>query len=344
MKSLTRTLTSGLLGAIVLVAGLSSAPAMSQEDVADFYDDKTVTVVIRSTPGGGYDFYGRLIARHLGKHLPGNPEVIAVNRPGAGGLVATNYMYNRAPKDGTEILIPAREYALTDRLGARGVRYDTLEMPALGSVSQATRVWLAGPDVPVDNLEDLSNFREKTGRDFRFAVSGKGAGSYQMARLLQEGGYPVEIIVGYEGTSDQTLAVLRGEADGTINTYTSAIDTIEDEGFKVFTKLGTHPAVADVKSITEGLSGNEKQLAEVLGRLIKVGRPFVTAPGVPEERLAALREAFRKVVHDPEAQEEAKRAERSLEGYVSAEEMTEAYQRLFDAPDEVLELLRTDTE
>lgn len=342
MKRFANSLATGFCSVVMLVTGLGLSPvAMSEEnsDVAKFYDGKTVSVVIRSTPGGGYDFYGRLIARHLGKYIPGNPDVIAVNRPGAGGLVATNYMFNRAPKDGTEILIPARELAISERLGAEGVRYKTLEMPAIGSVSKSTRVWVAGPDVPVDSLEDLQNFRKEHGRDFRFVVSGKGAGSYQMAMLLKESGYPVELITGYEGTSDQALAILRGEADGTVNTYASAKDTIDDEGFKVITKLGDDPAVSDVESVISGLEGKEKQLAEVMEGQMKVGRPFFTAPGVPEDRLAALREAFRKVVEDPQAAEEAERADRPWGDYTSAEEMKEAYQKLFDAPDEVIELL-----
>lgn len=340
-----RTGIGGIFAAAMLVTGLASSPvALSQDNdsVADFYDGKTVSVVIRSTAGGGYDFYGRLIARHIGKYIPGNPEVIAVNRPGAGGLVATNYMFNRAPKDGTEILIPARELAVSERLGGDEIRYETLKFEPLGSVSRSTRVWLAGPDVPVDNLEDLKNYRENHGEDFSFAVSGQSAGSYQLAMMLQESGYPVKIITGYEGTSDQTLAVLRGEAQGTINTYGSAIGQIEDEGFKVITKLGSHPDIAQVDSIKDGLTGTWLQVAEVLEGQMNVGRPFFTAPGVPEERVAALQEAFRKVVEDPQAAEEAKRAGRPWGDYTSPEEMTDAYQKLFDAPDEVVERLGTE--
>jgi tripartite-type tricarboxylate transporter receptor subunit TctC len=343
MKSPTSTLVGGILGVAILAAGLPAAPAASasQHD-KNFYDGKTVTVVIRSGPGGGNDFYGRLVARHLGKYIPGKPKVIAVNRPGGGGLVATNYMYEQAPKDGTEILLASRELGIPERLGAAGVRYKTLEMPAIGSVANATRVWLAGPEVPVDNLEDLANFRKKTGRDFRFVVSGKGAGSYQLAMLLQEAGYPVQVITGYDGTSDQALAILRGEADGTVNTYGSAKKTIEDEGFKVITKLGNDPDLTDVEAVHQGLNGQQRELAEVLGGLMTLGRPFFTAPGTPPERVAILQEAFRKVVEDPQAQAEAARAGRGWGSYTSSEEMSEIYQKFFTAPDEVIEQLSSD--
>jgi tripartite-type tricarboxylate transporter receptor subunit TctC len=337
----------GFLFAItMLVFGASSfsSSALAQDNsaVADFYKGKTVSVVIRSTPGGGYDYYGRLIARHIGKYIPGNPEVIAVNRPGAGGLVATNYMFNRAPKDGTEILIPARELAVSERLGGDEIRYKTLEFGPLGSVSKSTRVWLAGPDVPVNNLEDLKNYRKNHGRDFSFAVSGQSAGSYQLALMLQESGYPVKIITGYEGTSDQTLAVLRDEAQGTINTYGSALDQIEGEGFKVITRLGSHPDIDNIENVKGGLTGKWLQVAEVLEGQMLVGRPFFAPPGVPADRLAALQEAFYKVVQDPQAAEEAKRAGRPWGDYASPAEMTDAYEKLFAAPDEVVELLGTE--
>jgi tripartite-type tricarboxylate transporter receptor subunit TctC len=336
MKSFTNTLIGGMLGAALLVA----APAVSAaSNDKNFYDGKTVRVVIRSGPGGGYDFYGRLIARHLGKYIPGKPEVIAVNRPGGGGLVATNYMYEQAPKDGTEILIAARELALSERLGAAGVRYKTLEMPAIGSAASATRVWVAGPDVPVDNLKDLANFRKKTGRDFRFVVSGKGAGSYQMATLLEQAGYPVQVLTGFESTPEQIITVLRGEGDAMVNTYSSAKDSIEDEGFKVITKLGNEPAVADVEDIRQALTGKYRSLANVLAAPLVAGRPFFTAPGTPPERVAILREAFRKALEDPQLQAEAKRADRPV-GYTGPEEMTELYREILNAPEEVIEQFR----
>jgi len=340
MKCLIKHLISGSLGFALLIGALVFTSAASAEEQSkSFYEGKTVTVVIRSAAGGGYDFYGRLIARHIGKYLPGEPNVIAVNRPGAGGMVATNYMYSRAPKDGTEIFIAARELGVPERLEAPGVRYKTLEMPPIGSVSQVARVWLAGPDVPVSNLEDLAGFRDKTGRDFRFAVSGKGAGSYQLAMMLKEAGYPVKVITGYEGTSEQNLAILRGEADGNIDVYTNATDAIEDEEFKVITKLGDHPDLANVKSFRQAVDGKGQQVAEVLDGLLRLGRPFFTAPGVPPEQLASLREAFRKVVEDPAAQDEAQRAGRPWGGYTGPEEMTAIYRNFFEVPIEVVEML-----
>lgn len=321
------------LSALVGLGSVATGVAEAQEN---FYEGKTLSVVIRSTPGGGYDAYGRLIARHIGKYIPGNPEVIAVNRPGAGGLVAANYMYEQAPSDGTEILIPARELPLAERTGADGVRYKTLEMPAIGSASSSTRVWITNEGSQVKSLQDLNEFAERNGRNFRFGVSGQGAGSWQMVVLLKEAGYPVDIVTGYEGTAEQNLAMLRGEVDGSSNTYDSVQDQIRDEGFVVFAKLGNHPDLADMQDVREGLIGDQRALAAVLSAPLIAGRPFVTAPGTPEDRVEILREAFRQALQDPQLLAEAEQAGRAI-GHTSPEEMTELYEEILNAPDSVIQ-------
>jgi tripartite-type tricarboxylate transporter receptor subunit TctC len=339
MRSLTNTLIGGVASVAMLVAGLSaSSTALAAKNAS--FEGETVSVIIRSSPGGGYDFHGRLIARHLGKYLPGNPDVIAVNRPGAGGAVAANYLYAQAPKDGTEIAILSRELPLAERLGERAVRYKTLEMPPIGSSASSTRVWVAGPDVPVNNLEDLANFRKKTGRDFRFVVSGKGAGSYQMANLLKQAGYPVQVLTGFESTPEQSIAVLRGEGDGMVNTYASVEDSLK-EGFKIFTKLGSSndDEIGNIKDLRQDLSGDMRALTNVLAAPLVAGRPFFAPPGTPPERLAALQEAFRKALQDPQLQAEAKKAGEDI-NYTGPKDMTETYREILNAPDKVIEQFR----
>ena len=323
----------GLTTLALLIAAFPGGVTVAQDQ--PYFEGKTISVVIRSTPGGGYDFYGRLIARYLGKYIPGNPSVIAVNRPGAGGLVATNYMYEQAPSDGTEILITSRELALAERLGSDGVRYKTLEMPAIGSAASVTRVWLSGPDSPVKRLDDLAEYDGT----FRFAVSGRGAGSYQLVELLQVAGYPVQNVTGYEGTGDQVLAVLRGEADGSNHSYGSAFDIINDEGFNVVAKMGNHPAVADADDVRDFLTGDNLALANVLAAPLIAGRPFFTAPGTPDEVVEILRQGFRDAIADPELVAEAERADRAV-AYTSPAEMTELYEQILAAPDYVVETFR----
>lgn len=330
VKNLVKTL--GAVGLAALIGTGSSALAESNEVS---FEGKTVNINIRSTPGGGYDFHGRLLARHLGKYLPGNPNVIAINRPGGGGVVAANYLYNQAAKDGTEILVAARELALAERLGGAGIRYKTLEMPILGSPVSDTRVLLAGPDSKIRNLADLKNLD----REFLFATSGMGAGSTQFVQLLQQAGYPVKIITGYEGTSDQLLAVLRGEVDGFSGTYPSQADLIDDENLVVVSKIGNHPDLAGTDDVREVLTGEFRSLASILATPLIAGRPFFTAPGTPPEVVAVLQEAFRKTVQDEQYIEELTRSG-DVVGYSNPEEIGVLYREIFDAPDHVVQLFK----
>lgn len=326
VKNLAKTL--GAVGLAALIGTGSSALADSNEVS---FEGKQVTVSIRSTPGGGYDFHGRLVARHLGKYLPGNPEVIAVNRPGGGGIVAANYLYNQAKKDGTDILIAARELALAERLGSAGIRYKTLEMPVLGSPVSDSRVLLTGPDSPVKNLADLKNLD----RDFLFATSGMGAGSTQFIQLLEQAGYPVKIVTGYEGTSDQLLATLRGEVDGFSGTYPSQADLIEDENLGIVSKIGNHPDLAKTDDVRDALTGEFRSMANILATPLIAGRPFFTAPGTPEEVVAVLQDAFRKTVNDEDYLKELERSG-DVVGYSAPDEIAVLYREIFDAPDHVV--------
>lgn len=322
---------SAILPALILAMGLT---AVTQTVVADdnFYQGKTLSVVIRSTPGGGYDEYGRLIARHIGKHIPGNPRVIAVNRPGAGGMVATNYMYNEAPQDGTEILIVSRDFVFAERLGTPGVRYDSLKFNYLGSAASGTAVYLSGPDVPVENLADLRDFDGT----FNFSASGRSGGTYVSMLIFQAGGYDVGVITGFEGGSDQVLAVLRGDVPGMSGTYSSVIDVIKDEGLKVFAKMGDAADLAHVEDLRDHLEGDALALAQVQMASRLASRPFITGPGVPQDRVKILQDAFKATLEDPEFLADAERAGRPMD-YLDPEEMRTLYTGTINAPDSVIE-------
>lgn len=331
-----KCISGSLLAACSLALSLGAVSTVSAQTSYDnYFAGKTVSIVIRSTPGGGYDFHGRLLARHLGKYLPGNPDVIAINRPGAGGIVAANYMYRQAPKDGTEIVIAARELALAERLGQPGVTYKTLEMPAIGNSASEARVWVTTNNSPVSNLADLEIFH----RDFLFAVSGIGAGSGQMVQLLEQAGYPVRIITGYEGTSDQVLAMLRGEVDGINSTYDGIAELIRDENLKIFAKMGSHPELTEYDDVRDVLSGDMQVLANVLGADLEAGRPFFTAPGTPPEVVELLREGFRLALQDPDLLREAATAGQEI-NYVSPADMVRGYEQTLSAPDHIIDLFR----
>lgn len=328
----TKSAIRSFLPACILAMGLTAA-SPTVFAVEEFYEGNTLNVVIRSEPGGGYDEYGRLLAQHIGKHIPGNPRVVPINRPGAGGIVAANYMFNEAPRDGSEILIPAREFVFAERVGEPGIRYKSLEFNYLGSATAGTMAILAAPGIPVESLADLENYDGT----FRFGVSGRSGGSYVMALVLQSGGYDVDVITGFEGSGDQVLAALRGDTQGYVTTWApDAVELIENEGFTVFAKLGDSEDLAHVDDFRDHMEGEALALAEVMLTPMSINRPFVTSPGVPEDRVQALQEAFKATLEDPEFLADAERSGRSIE-YVGPEEMRSLYEATMNAPDSVIE-------
>ncbi len=313
------------LTAALAVVGASGAVAQ-----ADF-SGETVNVYIRSSAGGGYDDYGRLIARHLGKYLPGKPDVVAVNKPGAGGIVAANYMARQAKRDGTEIAILDRGVAFAQRLKKPGIAYDVRELEPIGSAESEAYAFMVSGDTPVETIEDLFAYDGK----LRFATTGPGSDSWRYGELLIGWGAPIEQIGGYEGTSEKLLAVARGEVQGTSGSYGSMIDAAESEGFKFIGSFGTVRQLPDLGKFVTIVPEGDKALYTVATASLEAGRPFFAPPGVPEERLAALREAFRAALDDPDLKAEAELAGRDV-SYLSPEEMKTLYAEILNAPDEVI--------
>lgn len=321
---------TGITRRLLIAAGLAAAatgPAAAQAD----FSGETITVYIRSSPGGGYDDYGRLIARHIGKYLPGEPDVVAVNMPGAGGIVAANYMARQAARDGAEIAILDRGAAFSQRLGKPGIAYDVREFGKLGSATSEAYVFVVRPDTGVENLTDLMNHDGA----LKFATTGPGSDSWTYTELLQGWGAPVELISGYDGTSEKLLAVVRGEVDGTAGSYNSVIDTVESEGLKIIGSLGTPAESPDLQRFRDITPEGDESLRAVAAAPLEAGRPFFAPPDVPADRLEALQEAFRQALEDPELREEAERAGRDI-GYLPPEEMEKLYAEILNAPDEVI--------
>lgn len=318
---------------LIIITLVLSVLSSTVYAVESFYKGNTVSVVIRSTAGGGYDKYGRLVARHIGKHIPGNPRVIAVNRPGAGGIVAANYMFNQAPQDGSEILIPSREFVFAERVGESGIQYSSLDFNLLGSVTAGTMSILAGPGI---NVNDLSELKMHEGI-FRFGVSGRSGGSYVMTMILQAAGYNVDVVTGFEGSGDQVLAALRGDTQGYITTWgPEAKNLIENEGFNVFVKLGDSPELDHINDFRAFFQGDALSLAEVLLTPMSINRPFVTGPNVPEDRVRALQKAFKATLEDPDFLSDAERSGLNV-NYVGPDQMRSLYRATMNAPESVIQ-------
>jgi tripartite-type tricarboxylate transporter receptor subunit TctC len=328
MKFLTKSLAYSAIGIAV-----ASAPTdIAKADVAGFYKGKTIKMTVRSKPGGGYDFFGRLVARHMPRHIPGNPDSIVINMPGAGGIVATNYLMNRAKRDGTEIAIINREAALAQRLGTKGIKYDIRKLRAVGSTSSSTAVYAIDEKLPIKTLADLK--ASKT--TLKFSATGRGGGNFQRVMLLKLSGYPTEPITGYQGTQERVLAITRGDVQGTSGGAESMIGPAKETGLRFIAYLGNaHPKLKGVPDVRTGLTKDARQLAALIAAPMAAGRPFLTTPDVPADRLAALRAAFKAAMEDPKLLAEAKKAKRTIT-WTDPKVMEEVYNDIMNASPEVI--------
>jgi len=314
--------------AIVMISGAIIAPVATAEPT---WKGKTFNLIIRSNPGGGYDFYGRLMARHMPKYLPGKPKSIATNMSGAGGIVAANYMMNRAKRDGSAIAILTRGVTLAQKMGEPGVKYDVAKLHPIGSTTAATWVWVVKGNHPVKSLTDLRSYKGT----IKFSGTGRGSASYQRVKLLEVDGYPVRVITGYDGSEEKALAVARGDVQATSGSYESLRRIINDMKLTVIGRMGNHPDTKGVEQATEVMTKKGAALAAFAAAQDLAGRPFFGPPALKTDVLKALRVSFRKALKDKDLLREAKKARRSI-GFTSGEDMKKIYAQILNAPQSVV--------
>jgi tripartite-type tricarboxylate transporter receptor subunit TctC len=297
-----------LAAALVLAASQASAQA-------DFYAGKQISLLIGTTAGGGYDAYGRLVARHISRHIPGNPAVVAKNMPGAGGLTAANYLYNRAPKDGTEILIvqnglPFERLFQTLSPEGKNALFDATKFGWIGSATQTVFVTVTWHASGVRTLQDAS------AKETILGASTPSADSYILAMLSNNLlGTKFKVVHGYAGATEVSLAVENGEVQGEAGKdWTTLTATkpqwIRDKLINILVQMGmaAHPDLKGVPMAIElAKTPEDRQVMEVVFAKYGMARPFFTAPGVPPERLALLRRAFDATLSDPAVIAEAKK-------------------------------------
>lgn len=196
------------LAAMALIAGAAvSPPAFAQDAVANFYRGKQVNILVGSAPGGGYDLYARHVARHFSRHIPGNPDMVVQNMPGAGGLIAANHLYTRAPRDGSTIGHIQGPLSIRQIAGARNVMYDMRKFGWLGSANNTSNVCVLSPRANIKTGKDLLS------REIIIGGSG-GSTTYIPSFLNAAAGTKFKIIAGYKSTNDIIIAIERGEVDG----------------------------------------------------------------------------------------------------------------------------------
>lgn len=299
LQAITRRALAGTLIAGASVVGATADP------VADFYRGKTVNVYIGVGAGGEYDIQARLVARHIGKHIPGNPSVVAQNMTGAGGLKMTNFLYAVAPRDGTSIGMIANQFPALQAIGATGVQFDAGKMQWLGTIAPAVETMAVWHTTGVKTIEDARKREVITG------ASTRGAITYTYPAVMNELlGTRFKIVTGYTGGNEINIAMERGEVEARNNTWSSWKATkphwLKDNKIAIIAQAGPRASDLDAPSIeTLGRTPEDRQLIELAVSGTQFGRPLTTNAGVPPERVAALRAAFDATMKDREFLAEA---------------------------------------
>jgi tripartite-type tricarboxylate transporter receptor subunit TctC len=306
MKAMTWTRLSALALAALGTAGLC-VPGFAQT-ANDFYKGKQLSVMIGYGVGGSDDLWARLIARHIGDHIPGHPTIVPVNAPGAGSLLLANQIYNTQPKDGTVIGLINRGIPFEPLLGGGSVRFDPLKLSFVGSPDRDTAVCAANKDAAVKTVQDLYT------QELIVGATGSGADTEVYPSFLKNLlDMKFKIISGYPGSREINLAIERGEVQGICVSYdTIARENIFKNGtvhvlfqaaLKPDPRLDGIPFAADLAKTDQ-----ERQALALFLARTNVGRPFIAPPGVPEDRLAILRAAFAQTMKDPGLVQEAESA------------------------------------
>jgi tripartite-type tricarboxylate transporter receptor subunit TctC len=282
-----------------LIAALLAATATAQTPGA--FAGKTVTMYIGFGPGGGYDLWARVVARHIGAHLPGNPTVNAQNLEGAGSYRAANFIYTVAPKDGTAMALIARDAVLGPLTGAAGAQFDATKFTWLGTPAIETNVCIAYHTAAVKTVHDL------TEKELVVGDNGPGTGTHSYPIALNAIlGTKFKIVGGYPSSADVFLAMERGEVQGICESFDSVKnrrpDWIASGTIAVLFQGGTKPnaELKDVPFVVDlAHNADDKQAIEFLYAGQGIGRPFVAPPGMAPERVKMLQDAFAATMTDP---------------------------------------------
>jgi tripartite-type tricarboxylate transporter receptor subunit TctC len=287
-----------LAGALSMIG----CPPVRAQDAASFFKGKTISVYIGFSAGGTYDYFGRLLTRHLGKHLPGNPSVVAQAMPGAGSLTLANWMFRLAPKDGTAIGIVSQTVAIDEALGSPGIQYKSGEFNWIGRGTSNVEITVLWQRSKVQKIQDATIY------DVPLASTGVGSPSESYHKLLNAVlGTKFKLIGPYPGSTDGLLAMERGETDAAFTSWNTLNvtkhDWIVDGKARILVQYAQkrHPDMPDVPTMVElGKTDADRALFsfEVSGG--EVGRSFMAPPGVPVDRVAVLRKAFEETMKDPE--------------------------------------------
>jgi tripartite-type tricarboxylate transporter receptor subunit TctC len=329
--NISRTAIRALV--IAVCAGVALVPAAAQ----DFYRGKTVTILVGFSPGGGFDINARVLARHIGHHIPGNPNVVVQNMPGAGSLTAIHYMELTAPKDGTVIDIFNFGNIGESRLNTDKIKIDFRKFNWIGSISQDLTVCYVWHAMGVKTLAEL----QKVSR-VHMGLTGMGSSSDTNQRILKNiFKVPVQQVAGYPGSAEQRIAIERRELDGDCGAW-SSIPLEWIEGHKIVPVIRSGPIFApdmprDIPySVDIAPSEQDRQVLRLLLASAQVGRPFIASQAVPPERTRILRDAFNATVKDPQFIAEAEKLRLPISPK-TGEEALKIVEDIYATPDDIVQ-------
>jgi len=315
----------------------------------DFFKGKAIRLVVGTSVGGAMDDWGRFVAQYLGKHIPGSPDIVVQNMPGAGTAIAANYIYNVAKPDGMTLGLVNPAIYIDQLLGAKEVKFDWPKFSWIGSPERIDQVLFIRTDTPYKTLEDMRKATEPP----RCAALARSGAGYFLPKLLEEGlGVKIHMVVGYGGGGEMNLAIEKGEVQcraGTVSAYvgreptrtwikTGFVRALAQSGAKRYPKLPDVPTIYELMETYKSPDAT-KRVAKVLLSSGDIGRPFIGSPGMPAERVKTLREAFMKTMNDPALLADAKKREWDVDP-LGGEELEAIAKDIMVQPPEVIERMK----
>jgi tripartite-type tricarboxylate transporter receptor subunit TctC len=323
------------LGVTMLALAALGAGAVNAQTVADFYRGKELRLIISASVGGGYDIYARAVARRLGDHLPGNPTIVPQNMPAAGGLAATDYLYNIAPRDGTVIAAIQNTVPFEPFFGNRQAQFDALKLQWLGTPTTEVALYVVWHTSAVQTLKDAQ------GREMVAGGAGSASTPVFYGRIFNDIlGMKARFVTGYPGQNEILLAMENGEVEAMPSPFWSSLKTsrprwVPDHLVRVLFQYGAkpHPELAGVPFAPDLLrSDADRILLQTATAPLGLGRPFAAPPDIPADRLAALRDALMATFADPEFRADCERQHLECSDAKSGEAVADLIRAAYAAP------------
>jgi len=325
-----------VFAAILATIVLSPSPAAA-EPVEEFYKGRQIRIITGAAAGDGYDLWSRMLARHMGRYVPGRPSIIVQNMPGAGTVIAANHVYNAAARDGTVVGSFSRSLPSQALLQRPNIKFDPRRFGWVGSPESINRVCAVGRQAKVQSIDDL--FKQE------LVVGGIGASqmpTYVPMMLNKMLGTRFKVVEGYGSTNAIILAIERREVEGICMSSSTLLgpraDLVEKGVLKILFNVEAKPMPSPpgVPTIFTRFNDEQKRIVSLINSAIEFGRPFAAPPGVPPERLAALQMALKATVADADFVAEAKKL-RFIVTYTSPQEMADITARMYATPKTIID-------